>query len=108
MPTPPETASTPAAAPAARSRDAVLRPVVLALLALVVGTVVTLLLWNDARTQWREGELRRFEYRTGRILTELGHLFEADEIMLNSVAGLFGAGDGVNRSQWRNYFNAMD
>ena len=80
----------------------------LTLIALLVGISVTLLLWQDARKASREGAERRFQYRTSRIGTVLHHRLDADAILLRSVAGLFSVGGGLNRTQWRNYFNVMD
>ena len=89
-------------------RGGSLRALALALLALCAGVGITLLLWEDARQASREGATRRFEYRTSRIHANLRQLLEADVILLRSVAGLFSVGVGVDRTQWRNYFNAME
>jgi PAS domain S-box-containing protein len=93
-----------------RRRDGLLRPLALALAAFFVGMALTLLLWRDAHNAWQQVESRRFEYRTSRIRSELMHLLDADAILLHSAAGLFGAGagGGVSRPQWREYFGAMD
>jgi len=98
----------PAATSGTAGRRELLRTLAFALLALAVGLGATLLLWLDAREQSRQGQLRRYEYRTSRILTELRHRLEADEIMLRSVAGVFSLGGSVNRGQWRDYFNGID
>jgi PAS domain S-box-containing protein len=84
------------------------RTIAFALLALAVGLGATLLLWLDAREQSRRGESVRFEYRSGRMLAELQHRLQTDEVMLRSVAGLFSLGGHVDRGQWRDYFNGID
>jgi PAS domain S-box-containing protein len=91
-----------------RARDSILRPVALALFALVVGVAVSLGLWQDARRSTRDAAAQRFEYRTDRILSELHHLLDADEMLMRSVAGLFSAGGSVDRVLWRDYFNARE
>jgi PAS domain S-box-containing protein len=99
-----------AASPARRGwhPDGLLRVIALALSALAVGIGATLLLWQDARQASRDAAMSRFEYRTSRIRNELHHVLDAEAIMLRSVAGLLSAGDGINRSQWRSYFNVAD
>jgi PAS domain S-box-containing protein len=86
----------------------VLRPLGLALIALVVGTLVTLVSWDITRNLAQQTEARRFEYRTSRILGNLRHAMEADEVLLRSVAALFSVGGGISRAQWRDYFNVME
>jgi PAS domain S-box-containing protein len=85
-----------------------LRPFGLVMLVLVVGMLVTLLSWDVARDLSRRAEARRFEYRTSRILTEIRHGLESDEILLRSVSGLFSVGGGITRQQWRDYFDALE
>jgi PAS domain S-box-containing protein len=92
----------------AHHRQGILRAWALALLALLAGVGITLMLWQDARQASRDGAMRRFEYRTNRIHSELRQLFNAEVIMLRSVAGMFSVDEGINRTQWRNYFNALE
>jgi PAS domain S-box-containing protein len=96
------------APPPAEAPHKLLRPVGLVLLVMAVGMLVTLLSWDVARDVSRRAEARRFEYRTSRILTDIRHGLESDEILLRSVAGLFSVGGGITRQQWRDYFDAME
>lgn len=96
------------APPPAEAPHKLLRPFGLVMLVLVVGILVTLLSWDVARDLSRRAEARRFEYRTSRILTDIRHGLESDEILLRSVAGLFSVGGGITRQQWRDYFDAME
>ena len=96
------------APPPAEAPHRLLRPLGLVLLVLVVGVLVTLLSWDVARDLARRAEARRFEYRTSRILTDIRHGLETDEILLRSVGGLFSVGGGITRQQWRDYFDAME
>jgi PAS domain S-box-containing protein len=84
--------------------DRRLRYLGLALLVLLAGLVVTFMSWDVTREVARQSEMRRFEYRTGRIIDDLRHGLEADEILLQSVSGLFTVGGAINRKQWRDYF----
>ncbi|NNU43943.1 CHASE domain-containing protein [Ramlibacter montanisoli] len=85
-----------------------LRPLGMVLVVLVVGILVTLLSWDVTRNLARQTELRRFEYRTIRIVGDMRHALEADEVLLRSVAALFSVGGGISRAQWRDYFNVME
>ncbi|MBL0390767.1 response regulator [Ramlibacter monticola] len=85
-----------------------LHPFGLVALVLVVGVLVTLLSWDVAHNLSRSAENRRFEYRTSRILTDIRHGLQTDEILLRSVAGLFSVGGGISRQQWRDYFDALE
>ncbi|GAB3660172.1 CHASE domain-containing hybrid sensor histidine kinase/response regulator [Ramlibacter alkalitolerans] len=96
------------APPPAEAPHKLLRPFGLVTLVMVVGLLVTLLSWDVARDLSRRAEARRFEYRTSRILTDLRHGLQADEILLRSVAGLFSVGGGIARQQWLDYFDAME
>jgi PAS domain S-box-containing protein len=96
------------AAPPAEAPHKLLRPLGLVLLVLVIGILVTLLSWDVARDLARRAEARRFEYRTSRIVAEMRNGLEADEVLLRAVAGLFSVGGGITRSQWRDYFDALE
>jgi PAS domain S-box-containing protein len=89
-------------------RGEVLRPVAMALGVLLLGVIVTLLSWDVTRSLAQQTEARRFEYRTIRIVGDLRHAMEADEVLLRSVAALFSVGGGISRAQWRDYFNVME
>ena len=99
---PADAAATPAPA------GGLLRPLGLALVVLLVGVLVTLLSWDVTRNLARQAEARRFEYRSIRIVSDLRHAMEADEVLLRSVAALFSVGGGISRAQWRDYFNVME
>ncbi|HEY0822883.1 MAG TPA: PAS domain S-box protein [Ramlibacter sp.] len=86
----------------------ILRPLGMVLLVLLVGVLVTLLSWDVTRSLARQTEAKRFEYRTIRILGDMRHAMEADEVLLRSVAALFSVGGGISRAQWRDYFNVME
>jgi hypothetical protein len=60
----------------------------------LIGVVVTLLSWDVTRNLAGQTEARRFEYRTIRVVGDLRHALEADEVLLRSVAALFSVGGG--------------
>ena len=60
--------------PAQESRPGrMLRPLGMVLVVLVVGILVTLLSWDVTRNLARQTEVRRFEYRTIRIVGDMRH-----------------------------------
>jgi len=95
------------ARPLARQAGMV-RALMLAFVALLLGIGVTLVMWEQSRQASQQAAMNRFEYRTSRIRAELLHLLDAEVIMLRSAAGLLSVRDGVSRGQWRNYFNVAD
>ncbi|MBL0088485.1 MAG: response regulator [Ideonella sp.] len=96
-----EAASTPSAAGIVPRRSAGWWPAIVVALA---GLAITGLLWRDASLRAARAAEARFEYRTERIRTELAHHLESYEAALRSLAGLIGARNGFDRSQWRRYF----
>lgn len=96
------------ASPPAPSPSRIGRALGTALLALLIGVAVTLLLWQREVKASSQVTNQQFEYRTTRILTELRQLLAAEEILLRSAAGMFGVSGGIDRVQWRSYFDSME
>jgi len=114
MPSSADTAALPpaqgpsAASPHRRHREQLWRAAALSLITLLVGLGASVWTWQDARRVAHENAVGRFEYRTSRIRSELRHVLGADEILLRSVAAMFGVREEVTRAQWRSYFATVD